>query len=103
MSAYLKPPKGGTRTAADAAGVGRREAFGVRQLAAALFLRANNASVLISRHPQNPFRVFRVFRGYNQPNHRLLLPKSARLRDTTSASPQMSPPDQTTAPEDSFG
>ncbi len=35
MSAYLKPPKGGTRTAADAAGVGRREAFGVRQLAAA--------------------------------------------------------------------
>ena len=39
-----KPPKGGTRTAADAVGVGRREALGVRQLAAALFLCANNVS-----------------------------------------------------------
>ncbi|NLH75010.1 MAG: hypothetical protein GX456_18335 [Verrucomicrobia bacterium] len=45
-----KPHKGGTRTAADAVGVGRREAFGVRQLAAALFLSANNVSVPISRH-----------------------------------------------------
>jgi len=47
MSADLKPPKGGTRTAADAVGVGRREAFGVRQLAAALSSCPNNVSVLI--------------------------------------------------------
>ncbi|NLH72803.1 MAG: hypothetical protein GX456_07095 [Verrucomicrobia bacterium] len=40
-----KPPKGGTRTAADAVGVGRREALGVRQLAAALFLCPNNVPV----------------------------------------------------------
>ncbi|NLH74448.1 MAG: hypothetical protein GX456_15470 [Verrucomicrobia bacterium] len=40
-----RPPKGGTLTAADAVGVGRREAFGVRQLAAALFLFPNNVSV----------------------------------------------------------
>ncbi|NLH75040.1 MAG: hypothetical protein GX456_18490 [Verrucomicrobia bacterium] len=42
-----KPPKGGTRTAADSVGVGRREAFGVRQLAAALSSCPNNVSVLI--------------------------------------------------------
>ncbi|NLH74168.1 MAG: hypothetical protein GX456_14025, partial [Verrucomicrobia bacterium] len=35
-------PNGFSRAAADALGVGRREAFGVRQLAAALFLRPNN-------------------------------------------------------------
>jgi len=45
-----KPPKGGTRTAGDAVGVGRREAFGVRQLAAALLLCPNNVSVPITRH-----------------------------------------------------
>ncbi|NLH72222.1 MAG: hypothetical protein GX456_04140 [Verrucomicrobia bacterium] len=33
---------GFSRAAADAVGVGRREAFGVRQLAAALFLCTNN-------------------------------------------------------------
>ncbi|NLH73649.1 MAG: hypothetical protein GX456_11400 [Verrucomicrobia bacterium] len=44
-------------------GVGRREAFGVRQLAAALFLCANNVPVPIPRHLQNPFRVLRVFSG----------------------------------------
>jgi len=38
-------PDGLSRAAADAAGVGRREAFGVRQLAAALSLRPNNVSV----------------------------------------------------------
>ncbi len=70
-----------SRAATDAVGGGRREAFGVRQLAAA-FLCANNVSVPMPRHPQNPFRVFRVFRGYNQPNHRSLLPKSARFHDT---------------------
>ncbi|NLH73818.1 MAG: hypothetical protein GX456_12255 [Verrucomicrobia bacterium] len=43
-----KPPKGGTRTAADAVGVGRREALGVRQLAAALFLCANNVPGTLS-------------------------------------------------------
>ncbi|HOK76312.1 MAG TPA: hypothetical protein PLW35_01150 [Verrucomicrobiota bacterium] len=41
-------PDGFSRAAADAMGVGRREAFGVRQLAAALFLCANNVSVPIS-------------------------------------------------------
>ncbi|NLH73839.1 MAG: hypothetical protein GX456_12360 [Verrucomicrobia bacterium] len=35
-------PNGFPRAAADAVGVGRREAFGVRQLAAALFLCTNN-------------------------------------------------------------
>ncbi|NLH72804.1 MAG: hypothetical protein GX456_07100 [Verrucomicrobia bacterium] len=35
-------PDGFSGAAADAVGVGRREAFGVRQLAAALFLCANN-------------------------------------------------------------
>ncbi|NLH75073.1 MAG: hypothetical protein GX456_18655 [Verrucomicrobia bacterium] len=56
-------PNSFARAAADAVGGGRREAFGVRQLAAALFLCTNNVSVLISRHPQNPFRLLRVFRG----------------------------------------
>ncbi|NLH74439.1 MAG: hypothetical protein GX456_15425, partial [Verrucomicrobia bacterium] len=50
-----KPPKGGTLAAVDAVGVGRREAFGVRQLAAALFSRTNNVSVPIPRHLQTPF------------------------------------------------
>ncbi|NLH72110.1 MAG: hypothetical protein GX456_03535 [Verrucomicrobia bacterium] len=35
-------------------GVGRREAFGVRQLAAALFLSPNNVSVPISHIPHQP-------------------------------------------------
>ncbi|HOK76162.1 MAG TPA: hypothetical protein PLW35_00400 [Verrucomicrobiota bacterium] len=35
-------PNGFSRVAADAVGVGRREALGVRQLAAALFLCATN-------------------------------------------------------------
>ncbi len=43
-------PNGFSRVAADAVGVGRREALGVRQLAAALSLRPNNVSVPISRH-----------------------------------------------------
>ncbi|NLH73453.1 MAG: hypothetical protein GX456_10405, partial [Verrucomicrobia bacterium] len=38
-------PDGFSGAAADAVGVGRRKALGVRQLAAALFLRANNVSV----------------------------------------------------------
>ncbi|NLH73317.1 MAG: hypothetical protein GX456_09715 [Verrucomicrobia bacterium] len=41
-------PNGISPAAADAVGVGRREAFGVRQLAAALFLCPNNVSVPIS-------------------------------------------------------
>ncbi|NLH74529.1 MAG: hypothetical protein GX456_15885 [Verrucomicrobia bacterium] len=41
-------PDGFSRAAADAVGVGRREAFGVRQLAAALSLCTNNVSVPIS-------------------------------------------------------
>ncbi|NLH72259.1 MAG: hypothetical protein GX456_04325 [Verrucomicrobia bacterium] len=40
-------PDGFSRAAADAVGVGRREALGVRQLAAALFLCSNNVSVPI--------------------------------------------------------
>ncbi|NLH73141.1 MAG: hypothetical protein GX456_08830 [Verrucomicrobia bacterium] len=39
---------GFSRAAADAVGVGRREAFGVRQLAAALFSCPNNVSGTIS-------------------------------------------------------
>ncbi|HOK77852.1 MAG TPA: hypothetical protein PLW35_09040 [Verrucomicrobiota bacterium] len=41
------PPKGGTLAAADAVGIGRREAFGVRQLAAAFFLCTNNEPVTL--------------------------------------------------------
>ncbi|NLH74407.1 MAG: hypothetical protein GX456_15255 [Verrucomicrobia bacterium] len=41
-------PDGLSRAAADAGGVGRREAFGVRQLAAALSLCTHNVSVPIS-------------------------------------------------------
>jgi len=55
------PPKGGTRTAADAVGVGRREALGVRQLAAALSSCPNNVSVTIPRHMQTPFACFAFF------------------------------------------
>ncbi len=40
-------PDGFSRAAVDAVGVVRREAFGVRQLAAALLLCTNNVSVLI--------------------------------------------------------
>ncbi|NLH73230.1 MAG: hypothetical protein GX456_09275 [Verrucomicrobia bacterium] len=42
-------------------GVGRREALGVRQLAAALFLCPNNVSVLIPRHLHTPFACFAFF------------------------------------------
>ena len=45
----------------DAVGVGRREAFGVRQLAAALFSRTNNVSVPIPRHLQTPFACSALF------------------------------------------
>ncbi|NLH71654.1 MAG: hypothetical protein GX456_01210 [Verrucomicrobia bacterium] len=41
-------PNGFSRAGADAVGVGRREAFGVRQLAAALSLCANNVPGTIS-------------------------------------------------------
>ncbi|HOK76514.1 MAG TPA: hypothetical protein PLW35_02200 [Verrucomicrobiota bacterium] len=41
-------PNGFSRATADAVGVGRREALGVRQLAAALFLCANNVPGIIS-------------------------------------------------------
>ncbi|NLH72120.1 MAG: hypothetical protein GX456_03590 [Verrucomicrobia bacterium] len=41
-------PDGFSRAAGDAVGVGRREALGVRQLAAALFLCPNNVPVPIS-------------------------------------------------------
>jgi len=47
-------PDGFPRAAADAVGVGRREAFGVRQLAAALSLRPSNVSVPISMFPISP-------------------------------------------------
>ncbi|NLH74674.1 MAG: hypothetical protein GX456_16620 [Verrucomicrobia bacterium] len=40
-------PDGFSRAAADGVGVGRREALGVRQLAAALFLCPNNVPVPI--------------------------------------------------------
>ncbi|NLH74129.1 MAG: hypothetical protein GX456_13815 [Verrucomicrobia bacterium] len=40
--ALATDPNGFSCAAADALGVGRREAFGVRQLAAALFLCTNN-------------------------------------------------------------
>ncbi|HOK77656.1 MAG TPA: hypothetical protein PLW35_08040 [Verrucomicrobiota bacterium] len=42
---------GFSRAVADAVGVGRREAFGVRQLAAALFLCPNNVPVPIRGVP----------------------------------------------------
>ncbi|NLH72293.1 MAG: hypothetical protein GX456_04500 [Verrucomicrobia bacterium] len=41
-------PDGFSRAAADAVGVSRREAFGVRQLAAALFSCTNSVPVPIS-------------------------------------------------------
>ncbi len=44
-------PSGFSRATADAVGVGRREAFGVRQLPAAFFLCPNNVSVPISIFP----------------------------------------------------
>ncbi|NLH73435.1 MAG: hypothetical protein GX456_10315 [Verrucomicrobia bacterium] len=47
-------PDGYSRAAADAVGVGRREALGVRQLAAALFLCPHNASFPISHIPHQP-------------------------------------------------
>ncbi|NLH73292.1 MAG: hypothetical protein GX456_09590 [Verrucomicrobia bacterium] len=46
--ALAADPDGFSRVAADALAVGRREAFGVRQLAAALSLCPNNVSVPIS-------------------------------------------------------
>ncbi|NLH73697.1 MAG: hypothetical protein GX456_11645 [Verrucomicrobia bacterium] len=48
-----KPPKGGTRTAEDVVGVGRHEALGVRQLAAALSSCPNTVSVPISHIPHH--------------------------------------------------
>ena len=42
---HAADPNGFSRAAADAVGVGRREVFGVRQLAAALFSFPNNVSV----------------------------------------------------------
>ncbi|NLH73906.1 MAG: hypothetical protein GX456_12700 [Verrucomicrobia bacterium] len=45
-------PNGFARAAADAVGGGRREAFGVRQLAAALFLCPYNEPVTLSDSPQ---------------------------------------------------
>ncbi|NLH71550.1 MAG: hypothetical protein GX456_00690 [Verrucomicrobia bacterium] len=51
-------------------GVGRREAFGVRQLAAALSLCANNVSVPISHIPNQPDdRPYDPFR-YHTSDHR---------------------------------
>ncbi len=52
---------GFSRADADAVGVGRREAFGVRQLAAALSSCPNNVSVTIPRHLQTPFACFAFF------------------------------------------
>ncbi|NLH72685.1 MAG: hypothetical protein GX456_06500 [Verrucomicrobia bacterium] len=54
----------------DAVGVCRREAFGVRQLAAALFLCPNNVSVPISHFPHQPDdRSCDAFRS-RKPGHR---------------------------------
>ncbi|NLH72693.1 MAG: hypothetical protein GX456_06540 [Verrucomicrobia bacterium] len=47
-------PNGFSRAAADAVGRGRREALGVRQLAAALFSCTSNVSVPISHIPHQP-------------------------------------------------
>jgi len=47
-------PSGFSRAAADALGVGRREAFGVRRLAAALFFGPNNVPVPIWPHSIAP-------------------------------------------------
>ncbi|NLH72992.1 MAG: hypothetical protein GX456_08060, partial [Verrucomicrobia bacterium] len=47
-------PNGFSRAAGDAVGVGRREALGVRQLAAALFSCTHNVSVPISHIPHQP-------------------------------------------------
>ncbi|NLH73229.1 MAG: hypothetical protein GX456_09270 [Verrucomicrobia bacterium] len=81
-------------------GVGRREALGVRQLAAALFLCSNNVSVTIPRHLQTPFACFAFFvvktsrtigRSFPNPlgcmtpfrparkSHRLTRPRHARI------------------------
>ncbi|HOK78684.1 MAG TPA: hypothetical protein PLW35_13315, partial [Verrucomicrobiota bacterium] len=47
-------PNGSSRAAADAVGGARREAFGVRQLAAALCFCPKNVSVPISHGPHQP-------------------------------------------------
>ncbi|NLH74713.1 MAG: hypothetical protein GX456_16820, partial [Verrucomicrobia bacterium] len=51
---FAADPDGSPRAAADALGVGRREAFGVRQLAAALFAFTNSVPVPISHIPHQP-------------------------------------------------
>ncbi|NLH73840.1 MAG: hypothetical protein GX456_12365, partial [Verrucomicrobia bacterium] len=52
--ALAADPDGFYPEAADALGVGRREAFGVRQLAAALFFCPNTVPVPISHIPHQP-------------------------------------------------
>ncbi|HOK76625.1 MAG TPA: hypothetical protein PLW35_02765 [Verrucomicrobiota bacterium] len=75
-------PNGSSRAAADAVRVGSREAFGVRQLAAALFLWPNNVSVPIS-----------ASEGYL---HRLREPR-IETRDDLRATPQSGGKTQTTS------
>ncbi|NLH71544.1 MAG: hypothetical protein GX456_00660 [Verrucomicrobia bacterium] len=94
-------PDGFSDAAADAVGGARREAFGVRQLAAAFLMREQRVCPHAASSAK-PFRVLRVFRGLNQSNHRLLIPKSAPLHDTTPTYPQISPPDKTKTPKVSF-
>ncbi|NLH72570.1 MAG: hypothetical protein GX456_05910 [Verrucomicrobia bacterium] len=50
---FAADPNGISRGAAYAVGVGRREAFGVRQLAAALFLCINNVPVTLFPKPHS--------------------------------------------------
>jgi len=75
-------PDGFSRAPSDAPGVGKREAFGVRRLAAALFLCPNNVPVLISHIPHQPDdRSYDPFRSRKSgpPNiHRLGAGKNAR-------------------------
>ncbi|NLH74459.1 MAG: hypothetical protein GX456_15525 [Verrucomicrobia bacterium] len=51
-------------------GVGKREAFGVRQLAAALFLCPNNMSVPISHSPPRFTKQTHSYTPWDQYNNR---------------------------------
>ena len=51
---------------------------------------------------KTPFACFAFFVVETNQNHRVLPRKSGRLHHSITPSPQISPPDRTTAPKDSF-
>jgi len=51
---------------------------------------------------KTPFACFAFFVVETNQNHRVLPRKSGRLHHSITPRPQISPPDQTTAPKDSF-